>query len=149
MPAFSPSSLAQLATCHPDLQRIAHESIKYFDFTVLEGHRDQAKQDAAVAAGNSKTPWPQSKHNATPSLAMDCAPYPIDWSGTAKSLERFVFMQGIFCAVAMRLGIEIRSGIDWNRNEDMRDEFGLRDYPHIELVISSPTSSDVIAGDTP
>lgn len=28
MPAFSPSSLAQLATCHPDLQKIAHEAIK-------------------------------------------------------------------------------------------------------------------------
>lgn len=137
MPKFSQASLDQLATCHPDLQKIAHEAIQIFDFTVLEGHRDKAKQDAAVAAGNSKTPWPQSKHNANPSLAMDCAPYPIDWSGTEKSLQRFVFMQGIFYAIAQRLGIAVRLGIDWNRNEDMRDEGTFRDYPHIELEITS------------
>lgn len=133
MPKFSQASLDQLATCHPDLQRIANEAIQYFDFTVLEGHRDQAKQDAAVAAGNSKTLWPQSKHNHSPSLAMDCAPYPIDWSGTPKSLERFVFMHGIFHTIAQQLGIAIRSGIDWNSNNDMRDEGSFRDYPHTEL----------------
>lgn len=133
MPAFGKSSLAQLETCHHDLQSIAHLAIKCFDFTVLEGHRDKAKQDAAVAAGNSKTPWPLSKHNSNPSMAMDCAPYPIDWSGTPKSLERFVFMQGIFYAIAQQLGIKVRLGIDWNRNEDMRDEGTFRDYPHIEL----------------
>lgn len=133
MPTFSQSSLDQLATCHPDLQKIAHAAIALFDFTVLEGFRDKAKQDAAVKAGNSKTPWPTSKHNASPSLAMDCAPYPIDWSGTQKSLERFVFMHGVFHAVAQQLGIAVRSGIDWNSNNDMRDEGTFRDYPHLEL----------------
>lgn len=138
MPTFSPASLAQLATCHPDLQKIAHEAIQILDFTVLEGHRNKDAQDVAVAAGNSKTPWPESKHNASPSLAVDCAPYPIDWSGTQKSLERFVFMHGIFFAIAKRLGITIRQGIDWNQNQDMRDEGSFRDYPHTELVVSSP-----------
>lgn len=147
MPSFSKGSLIQLATCHPDLQRIAYEAIQWFDFTVLEGHRDQAAQDQAVAKGLSKVAWPHGKHNQRPSLAMDCAPYPIDWSDKPKALERFVFMQGIFYAIARRFGIPVRLGIDWNGNEDMRDEGSFRDYPHIELVISSPAPTGAIAGD--
>jgi peptidoglycan L-alanyl-D-glutamate endopeptidase CwlK len=44
------------------------------DLTLLCGHRNQADQDAAVAAGASRLPWPRSAHNSTPSLAADVAP---------------------------------------------------------------------------
>lgn len=135
MPKFSQTSLNQLATCDERLQKIANEAIKIFDFVVVEGHRGEEAQNAAYAKGFSKLPWPLGNHNKSPSIAMDCAPFPIDWSSQSRAIERFVFMQGIFYAVAQQLNIPIRQGIDWNRNHDMRDEHGLHDYPHIEIFL--------------
>ncbi len=126
MPFFSPKSEARLSTCHPDLQAVCRELIKQYDFSVLCGHRNKAEQDAAFAAGNSRLKYPQSKHNAKPSLAVDIAPYPIDWS----NLVRFREMLCRFDALArlMRERGEIESefeyGADWDR---------LKDYPHIEI----------------
>lgn len=135
MPKFSLASEAQLATCHPQLVKIAREAILIFDFSVIEGFRGKEAQNAAFAKGASKLPWPLGNHNKNPSTAMDCAPFPVDWSDQSRAIERFVFMQGIFYAVSKKLGIPIRQGIDWNRNLDMRDERGLHDYPHIELFL--------------
>jgi peptidoglycan L-alanyl-D-glutamate endopeptidase CwlK len=134
MPAFGPESRRQLATCHPDLQRVMLEAIKVFDFSIVEGHRGKEKQDRAFANGASKVQWPDGKHNAIPSRAVDCAPFPIDWSDRPKAIERFVYMAGVIMATADRLGVSLRWGGDWNRNEDMRDEGPFRDYPHFELT---------------
>lgn len=135
MPKFGAESERQLATCEPDLQRVLRAAIEVMDFTVVEGHRGEAAQNAAYAKGASKLPWPLGNHNSLPSKAADIAPYPVDWSDEKKALERFVFLQGIVWACATRLGIQVRLGIDWNRNLDMRDEKGLHDYPHVELFI--------------
>lgn len=133
MPRFSAASLAQLDTCHAKLQRIAHEAIKVYDFTVIEGHRNKAKQEAAHAAGNSKVHYPHGKHNAVPSNAFDLMPYPVDWSSSPTNIERSVFLAGIITAVAFRLGIAVRLGLDWDSDGDMRDET-FRDYGHVELA---------------
>lgn len=135
MPAFGKASEAQLATCHPDLVRVARLVVVYFDITIMEGHRGKEAQNAAFAEGNSKTSWPLSKHNKTPSLAFDVYPYPVDFSDNSKNLQRFMYMHGMFEAEAQRLGINLRHGVDWNDNGDMRDEPTFRDYPHIELVL--------------
>jgi peptidoglycan L-alanyl-D-glutamate endopeptidase CwlK len=128
VPAFSPRSQSALSTIHPDLQRVLKEAIKYVDFTVLEGHRGKAAQNAAVAAGKSKTPWPQSKHNATPALAVDIAPYPVDWKDTA----RFHFLAGFIKGIAAARGISLRWGGDWDGDNDLRDQVFI-DLPHFEL----------------
>lgn len=133
MPTFSNASLAQLDTCHVNLQRIAHEAIKVYDFAVIEGHRGEAKQNAAFARGDSQVTYPHGKHNATPSNAFDIMPYPVDWSGSSANHERSVFLAGIIMATAFHLGIKLRYGGDWNSNGDMRDE-KFRDYGHFELV---------------
>ena len=39
MPKFSDKSAARLATCHPDIQAVLNEVIKYRDCTILEGVR--------------------------------------------------------------------------------------------------------------
>lgn len=135
MPKFSQASLAQRATLHHDLQRILDLAITRIDFVIVEGHRGEAAQNKAWAIGASKLQWPNGNHNKFPSTAADCAPYPIDWSDKQRALERFVFMQGVFYSCACELGIKVRLGIDWNRNNDMRDEIGLHDYPHIELYL--------------
>lgn len=130
MPAFGTSSQERLATCHSDLQRVLNSAIKDGpDFTVLCGHRTKVDQDKAIASGASKAPWPTSKHNSNPSMAVDIAPYPIDWD----DLNRFRFLAGYVMGVAASLDIKIRWGGDWNKNYDEGDE-KFRDFPHIELV---------------
>jgi hypothetical protein len=82
MPKFSKRSLSNLVTCHPLLQELAHEVIKDFDFTVIEGHRDKSSQMKAFASKTSKLKWPRSKHNQWPSQAFDALPYPfLGWKG--------------------------------------------------------------------
>ena len=45
MPKFGNASKQRLATCHPDLQKIMNEAIKYIDFSVVEGYRTAAEQE--------------------------------------------------------------------------------------------------------
>ncbi len=129
MPSFSKRSLEQLETCHPDLQRLCHEVIKHFDFVVLCGHRNEADQNEAFRTGKSKTPWPTSKHNSMPSMAVDVIPYPVDWLDT----KRMYFLAGHFRMAALTLGIPIRQGLDWNGDTQLKDN-KFNDIPHIELV---------------
>lgn len=132
MPKFSRESLTQLATCDKRLQQVLSEVIKVFDFSVIEGHRDQKAQDRAYAKGLSKLRWPNGNHNSLPSMAVDIAPYPIDWSEKEKAHLRFAYLAGFVMSEAERLGIKLRWGGDWNRNQDPRDETFL-DLPHFEI----------------
>lgn len=132
MPTLGAESQKQLATCHPDLRRLAAEAIKYVDFSVLEGHRNRERQNAAYARGVSKVRWPNGNHNSLPSKAFDFAPYPVDWSDKVAALARFLFVAGVLHTCAKQLGIKVRFGWDWNRNLDPRDESFL-DWGHVEL----------------
>lgn len=119
MPKFGRRSMKRLSEVHEDLQSIAHELIKRMDVSVLCGHRDEKEQNAAFYRGASRLMWPRSKHNKVPSLAMDLAPYPIDWADIA----RFNEMCDLVEAIAKEKGIKVRMGRD----------FSFKDYPHVEL----------------
>jgi peptidoglycan L-alanyl-D-glutamate endopeptidase CwlK len=121
MPTFSKRSLDNLATCHPDLQKVAHEAIKTYDFIVICGHRNKADQDKAVREGKSKARWPTSKHNSTPSLAFDATPVPLDWN----DIESFKRMGAHMKEAAKRVKVKIRWGGDFK---------GFFDGPHVELA---------------
>ena len=54
MPKFSQESFSKLSTCHPDLQALFYEVIKYFDCTIIEGYRNQAEQEQAFKDGELK-----------------------------------------------------------------------------------------------
>lgn len=129
MPAFSKLSAERLATCDPRLQAVLNEVIKHFDCSVVFGHRTKAEQDQAVAEGRSKTPWPSSKHNAQPSLAVDVVPYPIEWADR----ERHHYFAGWVMAIAAAKGITLRWGGDWSRDTQVRDN-GFDDLVHFEIV---------------
>lgn len=129
MARFSESSKKKLNTCEPKLQRLCYEAINIMDFTVLCGHRGKEEQDKAVAEGKSKTPYPNSKHNSSPSKAVDLAPYPIDWNDR----ERFVLLIGIIKGLAHAYGIKIRCGADFNGDMNFRND-SFVDLPHIELI---------------
>lgn len=126
MPKFSRTSKERLETCHPDLQAVCNELIKQYDFSVLEGHRGEQAQNAAYRKGTSQVRWPNSAHNKTPSLAVDIAPYPIDW----ENISRFNEMIIRFDTVAKILRAEgvidsdfVYGGL-WAK---------LKDWPHIEV----------------
>ena len=75
MPNFSSRSLSRLDTCHPDLIALCVEVVRTYDITILEGHRDEARQNQMRQEGKSQLSWPNSRHNSQPSLAVDFAPY--------------------------------------------------------------------------
>lgn len=126
MPTFGQRSLENLSEAHPDLQRAMHEAIKEYDFTVICGHRGKADQEKAYKEGNSNAKWLQSPHNYKPALAVDIAPYPIDW----KNIKRFDELGNIVMACAERLGVKLR----WGKHfKSKRTGKSLADYPHFEL----------------
>lgn len=129
MPEFSPLSKRRLAECHPDLQKLMNEVIKHYDIVILCGFRGKDEQDKAFREGKSKLAFPKSKHNVTPSLAVDIAPYPLDWN----DLKRFWHLAGYVKATAERLGIKIRQGADWDGDNDFKDQKFV-DLPHVELA---------------
>ena len=129
MPAFGKSSQDKLATCDPRLQKVFNEVIKYFDCTVIEGHRGEEAQNKAFAEGKSKLKYPQGKHNKTPSLAADVLPYPIDWNDT----NRMRYFAGFVEGIAATMGIKLRWGGDWNQNTELKDN-SFNDLPHFEIA---------------
>ena len=129
MAKFGKVSQERLATCDQRLQDLFNEVIKYVDCTVLCGHRDEAAQNEAVRTGKSRTRWPTSKHNSKPSMAVDAAPYPVDWNDK----HRFYYFAGFVVGVAKKMGIKVRYGGDWDSDFDLNDQSFI-DLPHFELV---------------
>lgn len=122
MPQFSKTSLQRLKTCDKRLQRIFKEVIKGYDITILEGHRTLERQKELYDKGSSKIDGitKKGKHNYNPSLAVDVAPYPIDWNNTVRFKELALIVK----YEAKKQGIDIRWGGDWKSFIDM---------PHWEL----------------
>lgn len=129
MPAFSEKSISKLSTCHPLLQRVFHEVVREFDCSILEGHRDKDRQNQMVAEGKSQVRWPDGKHNAVPSLAVDVTPYPIQWDDR----ERQTLFAGYVLATAKSMGVTLRWGGDWDRDTEVRDN-SFDDLVHFEIV---------------
>jgi len=129
MASFGKSSLEQLATCDPDIQKVFNEVIKYFDCKVIQGHRGRAEQHKAYLDGKSKVDWPNGKHNSLPSKAVDVMPYPIDWN----DIQRLCYFAGFVMCTALRMGIKLRWGKDWDGDTDLNDQ-NFNDGPHFEKV---------------
>ena len=155
MPSFSQRSLTELETCHDELQLVAREAIEITDFSVIHGHRTQRQQNELFDKGYSKLRWPDSKHNLTPSHAVDVIPYVAGiggitgsseqitqlqerWNCSRVAVEREIWWQygklwGVFEATASSFGIHLRSGADWDSDGSILDHRFV-DAGHIELV---------------
>jgi peptidoglycan L-alanyl-D-glutamate endopeptidase CwlK len=129
MPRLSNLSEQRLATCDERLQRLLREAIQHVDFTVLCGYRDRDEQDDAFRRGASTKRWPMSKHNRVPSVAVDVAPYPVDWKDTA----RFARLAGYIERIAHEQGVSIRWGGDFDGDGRTSGERFI-DMPHLEIV---------------
>jgi peptidoglycan L-alanyl-D-glutamate endopeptidase CwlK len=129
MPTFSAVSKERLGTCDERLQRVFYEVIKYFDCTIIEGHRGEADQNRYNDQGKSKLRWPHGEHNSLPSRAVDAMPFPINW----KDINRICYFAGFVMATALNMGIKLRWGKDWDGDTDLNDQT-FNDGPHFELV---------------
>lgn len=143
MPMFSKRSLEKLGSAHVDLQTLFKEVVKYFDCTVVEGFRNEADQNKAYEAGNSKLKWPNGNHNKNPSLAGDVFPYPLNLSpknakeatiykfrmcyfaGQVKAMARILLTQG-------KISHDVIWGCDWDNDTEIADHEFL-DFCHFEL----------------
>jgi len=138
MPSFGRRSTQRINSCHPDLQRLFKDVVKEYDCTILCGHRGQEEQTLAFENKKSKVQWPNSKHNSTPSMAVDLVPYPVDWGNTGtrrerqKAIARFYHFAGFVLAHAKEMGIEVRWGGDWD-GDRLFDDQNFDDLPHWEL----------------
>lgn len=126
MPYFSRRSLDNLATADPDLQRLFKEVIKFFDCAIIEGYRTLERQKELYDAGKSLKL--RGKHNMKPSLAVDVAPYPIEWENT----ERFRYFGGFVMGIAKMMNIPLRWGGDWG-GTNMLSNNNFSDLVHYEL----------------
>lgn len=129
MAKFSKVSLARLLTCDIALQQLFLEVVKFFDCTVECGHRGKEAQDAAYAAGRSKLQWPRSKHNTTPSQAVDVSPYPVNY----KDVQRYYYFAGQVVQFAREMKIAVRWGGDWDSDTFVNDQ-NFNDLVHWELI---------------
>lgn len=126
---FSQKSLDKLSTIDSRLVDILKIAIQHVDFTILEGHRSKDRQQDMFVTGRSKLQYPKSKHNKEPSLAVDIAPYPIDWDDG----ERFAHLAGLIKGIGISKGIKIRWGGDWDMDGELSDN-RFNDLPHLELT---------------
>tara|TARA_R110002020_G_scaffold234671_2_gene446766 strand:+ start:165 stop:557 length:393 start_codon:yes stop_codon:yes gene_type:complete len=128
MPKFSKKSKAKLNTCDKRLIELFNKVVKKFDCTIIEGHRSKDRQNKLFDEGKSKLQYPNGKHNATPSMAVDVAPYPIDWNDR----ERFTYFAGYVIGIAYQMGLKIRWGGDWDMDTEVKDN-NFDDLPHFEI----------------
>ena len=128
MPKFGSKSRERLATCNAKLQKVFNEVIKYIDCSVLEGHRGEERQNKLCDEGKSKVRFPNGRHNAKPSNAVDVTPYPVDW----EDRERQTLFAGFVLGIARSMGINLRWGGDWNQDFKVQDN-KFDDFPHFEV----------------
>ncbi len=126
MPNFSLSSKQKLDTCHMVLKTLMYKVIEKTDIIILCGHRNEKEQNAAFSAGNSKLKWPKSKHNSEPSMAVDIAPWPIDWKNISRFKSTAIIIKDVWNSMSdlEKDGYHLMWGGDWT---------SFKDYPHWEL----------------
>jgi peptidoglycan L-alanyl-D-glutamate endopeptidase CwlK len=156
---YSKKSLECLETCHPDIQLIFNEAIKYMDITIIEGARDRERQDMLYSKNKSRLEWPRSAHNVSEpdiySMAVDAAPYNhkignIDWRTDSalydalkyndvitareiiENIKRWKVFIGFILGIAAAKNISMINGSDWNYNFKFDDHLFI-DSPHFQL----------------
>ena len=126
MPKLGRRSKSRLEGVDHRLIMVLEEVVKFFDITVIEGKRSQDRQDELVRQGKSKTKF--GKH--VKGLAVDIAPYPIDWNAR----DDFHYLGGFVLGVAAKMGINIRWGGDWSSSSLAQEARTTKDNNFDDLV---------------
>ena len=130
---FGISSYRRLNTIHPALKVLCIAILERMDVTIVCGYRGEEEQNDAYKNGNSEVKFPNSKHNHSPSSAVDIAPY-IKGKGVRWDSREVSRMQGRIQEIADYLSIPVRWGADWDGDGDIV-EHKLKDFVHIEIDV--------------
>lgn len=130
MPHFSKDSQQQINTCHHDVQAIFKAVEHEVDCEVRCGHRTQSEQEKCFAEGHSGFHWPESRHNAKPSMAVDVIPVDMD----PKDIDRWHWFGGYVKGVADRLYAEgvVSHRLHWAGDKGDQE---LCKFPHFEIYM--------------
>lgn len=156
-------SLTNLIGVHPNLVMVTKHAITITDqdFAVIEGVRTKERMWETWGKGRTiaqcaakgipaqyakpreaRVTWLNnplmSNHRKMPDgygHAVDCAPFPIDWSGTPANLKRFDRVAAAMFEAAEFCGVKIRWGADWDGDGNPRER-GESDSPHFEIDLS-------------
>jgi len=133
---YGATSERRLGTCHLDVQRVLREALAMgiIDIAIVCGHRGKKKQNEYYYGRpqKSRAKWPDGKHNSDPSDAVDAAPYingEISWN----KLHCCV-LAGIVLTCAVKLGIKIRWGGNWDMDAEPITDQDFQDLVHYERV---------------
>jgi hypothetical protein len=128
---YSAKSQAKLDSADERLQQVFKEAARWWNVTIIEGHRSTRRQRQLYMAGKSKLDGvtKRSNHNHEPSRAVDAAPYPIDWQDT----DRFYRFGFYVLGLAAAMGVKLRWGGDWDSDGDTTDQT-FNDLVHFEVV---------------
>lgn len=142
---FGEASKARMKGLHPSLIRVLERAIQLseIDFTIIEGVRTHARQQALYAQGRTKpgpvVTWVRTSNHEPKNdgygYAVDIYPYPVSLVLSQKPAQYEPLFDKI--AVAMfkaskELSIPIRWGANWDM-DNMPRERGETDNPHFEL----------------
>ena len=140
---LSKKSMANIITCHEDLQRIILLSAKIsqVDFSITEGHRSIERQQLLFKEGKSKIDGitKKGKHNEIPSMAFDFCAVVKDKPQLAYDEKHLLYLVGIFTAAGEILLMQkdnkykVRSGTNWDGDGELFYDQTFWDAPHIEL----------------
>lgn len=151
MPHFGTRSKQNLQGIHPLLVAIANRVVAVFDIAVTSGVRTALEQQELYAIGRTKeldrSPVTsidgvkqKSNHQVKEDgygYAIDCDPYPIDYSNDILVRGRYYTMYGVFLLAAEQICLNtpytIRWGGDWDGDHSFKDQ-SFHDLPHIELI---------------
>lgn len=141
MAIFSVRSERALAGVHPRLVQVCREAIKRIDFAVVCGHRSREEQFSLFKQGREERGgrWviidrskvvtyldgrtKMSKHNATPSRAVDLVPCGRNGKPTWDDTPAFERLASIMLDEARVFGLPLIWGGSWK----------MRDLPHFEI----------------
>jgi len=152
MPIFSSRSMTALSSCERDIQTIMQEVVKYYDCSIIEGHRSAARQHEHWQKGRQlksenldplkRDHWKvvdsdkvvtgkdgyekKSRHQNQPSDAIDIVPYPTMWANKAKQSE----LIGVVKYVQDKLLAEGRISKLLDNGADLWNGF---DLPHLQI----------------
>ena len=131
---FGKSSLERLATCEPDLQKLAHKALEYspYDFGILCGIRSPEAQKERLREGKSQTL--KSRHLANERGLSEALDFGVYVGGeyingdTSDEIGIYRKVNQAFFRAAIELGIQIEAGALWR---------SFVDAGHIQLLEQS------------
>lgn len=133
---FSKTSYDRMKGLKPEPIALLELMIKRtpVDFGVdwMGGFRTPKQQNELFLKGNSQKDGYENKSKHQSGEAFDFIPYVngiID-----RSEHNYLIIIGVAFACASELGLDIRSGLNWDRDQIFMKDQNFQDAPHIEIL---------------